>query len=376
MNQKALPALLLTLGLFTAPAFAADSAKPAVPNLGDILDASGITMSGYLDMAYNHLSTAAGSTTFRAFDTEANSFNLHQLGLIIAKQPKEGFGGLVNVTAGEDASVTKSYGWNTSEFDLTQAYVSYTGGPLTVIGGKFATLAGAELITSPSNPNYSHSLLFTYGPYTHTGLRATYAVSDMVSLIAGVNNGWDQVRDMNRNKTVELGVTASPNKMLSLAASAYSGVEQLSGAPGGVQGKRDFLDLLATINATDKLTFVVNYDTASQENATLVSGSTGKAKWNAIVGYANYQISDQWRVSFRAERFDDKDGYKLGTAAGATSGQKVKDYTLTVAYMPTKSAELRAEVRQDKSDQLMFTQTDGSMSKDQSSFGLQAIYKF
>ncbi len=378
MKQNKLVHMSFALGLVAVPTLtlaAETPAKPAVPTLGDILDASGITMSGYIDAGYNYLSTAKGSNTFRAFDTEKNSFDLHQFALTIAKQPKEGFGGLLNITAGEDAKITKSFGWDTNNLDITQGYVSYAGGPLTVIAGKFATLAGAELITSPSNPNISHSLLFTYGPYTHTGLRATYAMSDTVSFIAGINNGWDQLKDANSNKTLELGVTATPNKMFSLAATGYSGVEPRvmsasSSLPPGPQGNRTLLDLVGTINATDSLTFILNYDVASQVNATATGG---KAKWNTVVGYVNYAINEQWRTSFRAESFDDKDGYRL---LGDGVKRKVKDYTLTVAYMPTKSTELRVEARQDKSDQLDFTGSNGALKKEQVSYAVQALYKF
>ena len=165
------------------------------------------------------------------------SLNLNQAAITVTKAPKEGLGGVINLTAGRDANIFSSYGAgntglaynNGHNFDVTQAYGSYTTGALTVIGGKFATLAGAEVIAGPSNTNYSRSILFGYAiPFTHTGVRATYAATDTVSLIAGVNNGWDQVSDMNSDKTIELGFTAAPNKMFSLAGSYYGGKELAS----------------------------------------------------------------------------------------------------------------------------------------------------
>jgi len=49
------------------------------------------------------------------------------------------------------------------------------------------------VIWSPSNANYSRSLLFGSVPFTHTGVRGTFAVGDTLNLIAGINNGWDQL---------------------------------------------------------------------------------------------------------------------------------------------------------------------------------------
>ena len=374
--------LLAVSCLATAPAlYAADApapapAKPAAPTIGDVLGASGIDISGYVDVAYSHLSGLGAFTSGasdRVFDTEPNSFNLHQAAITIAKQPKEGFGGLVNITTGRDARVIKSFDQTTNDFDVTQAFAQYAGGPITIIGGKYVTLAGAEVINSTANTNYSRSILFGYAiPFSHTGVRATFAANDMVNLILGVNNGWDQVKDMNNQKTVELGVSVTPNKAFAFAAKGYSGTEQVGGFTDKTSGRRDLIDLVGTFNATDQLTFILNYDYGTQENATsLVDGSTIKAKWTGLAFYTNYQPVEQWRLSFRAEYLDDKDGYRTGVI------QKWKEATLTLAYLPTKSMELRAEVRGDKSDKNSFVKSaSGSTSDSQNSVGLQGIYKF
>src|SRR5262249_39183903 len=138
---------------FLAPAAAfaqaAAPAAPAVPTLDKVLDASGISMNGWIDTAYSHADRnieagihGNGLTFPRVFDNQNNSFVLHQVGLQIAKQPKEGFGGLVNVIAGKDAQVIHSFpevaipGNTTSSasmFDITQAYAQYATGALTII---------------------------------------------------------------------------------------------------------------------------------------------------------------------------------------------------------------------------------------------------
>src|SRR5258706_7277786 len=71
-------------------------AAPAAPTLDKVLEASGVSLSGYVDAAYSHADrdVEAGFSP-RVFDGQNNSFVLHQVGLQIAKQPKEGLGGLV-----------------------------------------------------------------------------------------------------------------------------------------------------------------------------------------------------------------------------------------------------------------------------------------
>src|SRR6266852_4663198 len=182
--------------LLIASAVSAALAAPTValaqaaraPTLGQVLDASGISVNGYIDAGYTHadrnIGGAGSGVSTRVFDSQNNSFALHQFGLSVSKLPKEGFGGLVNVTVGSDAQVIHSFpegtGAGSSMFDVTQAYAQYSGGPLTLIAGKFATLHGTEVIWSPSNVNTSHSILFGAIPFTHTGVRATWAVGDTV----------------------------------------------------------------------------------------------------------------------------------------------------------------------------------------------------
>ena len=196
---------------FAAPTLALAQAARA-PTLSQVLDASGLDVSGYIDAGYSYANRnleGAGVTT-RVFDSQNNSFDLHQFGLRVAKQPRQGFGGVVNITAGSDAQVIHAFPEQTavaasSMFDITQAYGQYATGSLTLMAGKFVTLAGSEVIWSPSNGNFSHSMLFGAIPFTHTGVRAGYALSNTVTLYGGINNGWDQLTDANKGKTIELG---------------------------------------------------------------------------------------------------------------------------------------------------------------------------
>ena len=137
LERKLLAAAVL--GAFALPGIvlAADPPKSAIPTLDQVLEASGVSLNGYIDAGYEYSNKEPSD---RVFDTKRNSFDLHQVGLTVAKQPKEGFGGLVNITAGSDAQVIHSNpitNPDSSRFDVTQAYVQYATGAWTVIGGKF-----------------------------------------------------------------------------------------------------------------------------------------------------------------------------------------------------------------------------------------------
>lgn len=372
MKNKLLNSLILAALAAPGVVMAADA--PAAPTLSAVLDASGVSVSGDIDVSYSKLSGIGqftSGTNDRVFDYVPNSFTTQAVDVAISKLPAEGYGGSVEVTMGKDASAIASSGTSlgtTQTFDVTQAFVQDAAGAMTVIAGKFNTLAGAEVIKASGNTNFSRSILFGYAiPFTHTGVRATYKVSDAVSLTGGLNNGWDSAADTNAQKTIELGAALNPTKSFALLASYYSGAESGAGT-----GARSLLDLVATFTVSDSLNFVLNYDNGSQDDAVTVGS---KAKWSGLAAYANYQISDPWRVSVRLETFKDDDGSRTGVNLG-TGGQTWKEGTVTVGYAASKSTELRGEIRKDTSDQAAFAFSDGIARKAQNSLALEAVYKF
>jgi hypothetical protein len=364
---------------FAAPTVALAQAARA-PTLSQVLDASGLNVSGYLDAGYSYANrnVEAGGFTNRVFDSQNNSFALHQFGLQVAKQPSRGFGGVVNITVGSDAQVIHSFPETTagagSMFDITQAYGQYASGPLTLMAGKFVTLAGSEVIWSPSNSNFSRSILFGAVPFTHTGVRAGYAVSDTVTLYGGINNGWDQLTDANKGKTVELGASIIPNKALTINVTGYSGKESAvaPGTPGGgAQDTRNLLNVVATYTINNRMSaggeiLYVNQDRPA-----------GAAKYNGLAGYFTYNLNREWRVSARAEMFDDKNNFHfVPNNQAANTDVKYNEVTATLAYLPNTSVELRGEIRADRSDKGVFINSDGSTAKSMQSLGFQGIYKF
>jgi hypothetical protein len=353
----------------TAPPAAAEPAKPAPGTLAGVLDASGITATGYVAASYYH---SNGYGTDHQFDNKHDSFQLDQAALTLAYQPKEGFGALVNIDAGEDMKILNAAeGSNANTFDVVQAFVQYAAGPLTVIGGKYVTLAGAEVIAPTGNTNFSRSLLFFAEPLTHTGVRATYAASDTLSVVAGVNNGWNYSSlSTSGSKTGELGVAWTPSKTFSLTAQAYVGKDSTFDA------QRTLVDAVATYSATDALTLILSYDWGKQKQH--VAGDPD-LDWNGAAFYTNYALNDQWRASLRLEYLNDKEGFVSGLLG---TPQKLKEGTLTFGYAPVKSFELRMEARYDKSDKATFVRMINNIANanpladSQTGLALQGVYKF
>jgi hypothetical protein len=357
----AAPRLLLAADAPAAPA----PAPPAVPALGDLLTGWGLTVSGDIAASYYHSNGYPGGG-FREFDQDHDSFQLDEAGLQIGYQPKQGIGGYVDIIAGTDAQIlNEAEGNDGNSVDVRQAYLQYATGPLTVIAGKFVTLAGAEVINPSQNTNFSRSLLFTQlEPLDHTGFRATYAVTDTVSVIVGVNNGWNSTDTNFGSKTGEFGATYAPNKMLSFAATGYFGKTS-----DGVD--LSLMDFVGTYNVTSALTLILNVD-ALQTSGDFSSHS----HQNGFAAYANYGFNDNWRLSVRTEYIN-----------FVNYGHEIEG-TVTVGYSPVKNFEIRGELRYDKLSDGLFDsgyaytraynsyEEEDTLANNNSEFAIQGVYKF
>jgi len=338
--------------------------------------------SGYIDGSYNYLvrSNRFTSDVFdRVFDINENGFTLQQAGITLAYQPKNGLGGLITPVIGRDTYIFAPYGWNPDYgsqwvgFAIPQAYLQYAVGTLTFMAGNLIELAGAENLFSYNDTNFSRSILWGYAePFTIMGLRASYIPTEKLTLIVGINNGWDSIRDTSRNKTIELGASYHFNPTFSLAGYAYSGQQRIAErTSSGPTGQRTLIDLIATFNVTEKLSLVTNYDGAIQTKATLPSGNVAEVVWQGIAGYINYIFTEKWRTSVRGEIFSDRNGYRTGVA------QCWKELTLTLGFEPIKNFELRAETRHDFSNVSSFVNKNSiGTNNNQQSYALEAFYQF
>lgn len=205
--------------------------------------------------------------------------------------------------------------------------------------GEFVTSAGAEVIESYSNWNYSRSLLFAWAiPYYHFGLRASVPVTKTLTVGVQVVNAWNNLWGNNTMKNV--GLTAAYTKpKYSLSTNYYVGPNH----PGTTEGKRNLFDTTLTLLPTSKASIYVNYDYA-RDNA--IGG--GHSSWYGIAGAARYQLTKRFAVAGRAEWFDDANGFSTGTV------QKLKEGTITGEYKYNDHLIARLEFRHDSSDQPFF----------------------
>ena len=290
------------------------------------------------------------------FNVRANLAHLNMAKFSLEK-PTGIFGFRVDVGAGQVYDVISAFDRAPDGMKYVhQAFIEIRPNHLHGVQfdfGKFVTSAGAEVIETNANWNYSRSLLFAWAiPYYHLGFRATIPVTK--SFTAGVQlvNGWNNVSDNNDGKT--LGLVANYTwKKVTWSNNYYTGPEN----DDTNKGFRNLYDTTILVNPTDKLSAYLNFDYATNK---LVNTTN---KWSGVAVAARYQLTKQLAIAPRVEVFSDKNGYSTGTA------QRLTEFTLTGEVKVIKYLVTRLEYRRDNSDQAFFGRSaKEGFSKSQSTF--------
>jgi hypothetical protein len=342
------------------------------------------TLSGFVDAYYSYNSNQPANRINQYHNFEINSaqFGLNMIELVADKAPDPtasrlgyhvalGFGQAINqVNATEIGPGGTEL--NFAQY-LKEGYMEYlapVGKGLQINVGKFVTPAGAEVIESKDNWNYSRGLLFAWAiPYFHFGMSAKYAFNDKYALTAYLVNGWNNSVDNNSGKTTGFSFAWTPNKKVSLIENYLVGPEA-SNFNGTF---RHLTDTVLIYSPTSKLSLMANYDYGQDHfiDTTGITPATGPmAHWSGIAGYIKYAFNDKWTVATRGEYFDDHDGFETGAT------QHLSEFTVTLQRTIAKSIISRLEYRRDMSNQDTFPFRTGQFKDNQNTVTVGLIYAF
>jgi hypothetical protein len=353
---------------------ATDSAATAaaLPKWFDDLAVNAFVSTAY---EYNANRPTTGTNSYRVFDFNDNSFNLDVAEVVVqiaASKPNDA-GFRVDFDAGNSIpQISKTQDQAAAQFDLKQAFATYIapiGSGLRFDVGKYVTHLGYEVIEGYDgyNDNYSRSILFGYAiPFTHTGVKASYAFSSKVAGMLEVVNGWDLLRDNNHSKSVGAQLTLTPVAPLSVLLNWIGGPELANDN----HSKRNVFDIVAILKPTDRLTLGVNGDYGIEDGSSRVNPGSD-AIWKGIAGYAVLGLTDKFSVGLRGETFHDDGGVRLGTDTKA----KLSEATLTPTYKFTSHVLARGEVRFDKANQPILARR-GTLTDKQTTVGANVIFVY
>lgn len=343
----------------------------------------GISIGGYLDMSYTYDFNRPNSNPVtgdhaiipgRAFANQNNEINLDALQLYIDRLPKDAgqAGFRIDAMAGKDArALGDLFGGTANDIAIYQAFVSYiapVGNGLTIDVGRFSTWHGFESIESPSNLNFSRSLLYTGAqPFTHTGVRLTYPLNDQWELSGGVTQGWDTsgVEDNNNSWSFHGAVRWMPMESVYIQNSVAYGPETTVNN----HDYRLLYDFVGTWQVAEDWKLGANVDWRRDENQSLKVAGQDADLWG-FAGYVKYNVNEAMYLALRGEYFDDSDGIAWGAI-----NNNLWEITATLGYTWTEGLTTRLEYRHDEADQVMFPDKGGVKDK-QDTISVEVLYTF
>ncbi len=218
---------------------------------------------------------------------------------------------------------------------------------VTLTMGNFNTFLGYEVISPVGNFNYSTSYLFSYGPFSYTGIKIDISLTEKFSLMLAV---------MNPTDATEFNPTG----------------DYAFGAQLGYSGQ--YLNFI-TENGGFEIDFTGGFDISDDFYLGLNAAyyDNDDIGFSGVAIYPQYATSENFTLGFRGEYFvENGDFGAIGTGVADSS---VFAATFTGSYT-IKDLTLKPEFRIDTASDEAFMDKDLINTKGLSSFLLAAIYSF
>lgn len=310
------------------------------------------TLSGSIDTYFRgNLNAANDATKVAPGSSFANApgFSLGMINIIAGYEgEKVGFvADMVYGPRGNDAVFGSPAG---SAQIVNQLYAYWNvSDKVTVTMGNFNTFLGYEVISPTANFNYSTSYLFSYGPFSHSGIKADIALSEKSSLMLALMNPTDAT-EFNPDGKYSIG-----------AQYGYSG---------------QYFNVLLNPDSYE-LDFTGGFDVSESFFLGLNAAyfkATDAADFYGVAIYPQYATSENFKIGLRAEYFAETDG-DFGAIGTGVADSSVFATTLSANYT-VGSLTIIPELRLDSASDDFFLNNSGDPAKGLSSFLLAAVYSF
>ena len=268
---------------------------------------------------------------------------------------------------------------------MPQLYADVAFKDVSLRLGHCYCITGYESVPAIANFFYTHAYSMMYQPFTLTGAIGSWKPEDTLTVYAGIHDGWNNFSDpmpmqgpwhiVNQSYPGAASTAAfiggaifrSEDGEQSLAVLGTSGNELSPLGPqpadGSLVGNRTLVSTVYTNTLTDRLSYVVQADTAWQFNSALPAGNVGQqpglAQWYSFAQWVFWKFNDRWTGGVRLEYFRDNNGYVFylpfrnvaqannpGYYTGGFAGN-FWDLTWGLNYRPSSRWVLRPELRYD-----------------------------
>lgn len=362
MLRKFLTVTTIIVASFSS-VFAQDSTKKGNLTLSGSVDA-------YYRYNFNNAKDSAQTNNYTSFTNSQNSFELGMASLkadyTIGKVEGVidlGFGRRAEEFSYADGNGVPAGSGDgfTSLASVKQAYVSFAPSDKVKFSmGKWATHVGYELLDAYLNRNYSMDYMFSYGPFSHTGLKMDVTPSSNFAFMVGVVNPTDMATASFAKKFFIAQVHLATTDTKVNGYVNYVGGKDMTDA-----GINQF-DVVVTGTVSSKFNIGYNGSIKSVKP----SGGSSDSWWGSAL-YLNYDPTTVFGLTARGEYFSDKKGV-------AGFGTNIFDFTLS-GNVRIDNLTIIPEFRVDAAKDPLFyknTDTGSPTAKGTGTFILAATYHF
>jgi len=346
------------------------------PN-GDAWKASRFQIYGWEDFSGN-LSTSHNDKTQSAnfpesYDLRSNRLEENQFVLYLERTPDEcqtdhfDWGFRISGVYGLDYRYMISRGFLSDQlikdnhyygFDMPMMYgniyVPWVAEGMNICFGRFISLADIEAQLAPNNLMSSHSLLYTFDPYTQWGVASTIKMNKNWTVQLGLTDGNDVApwqHDPGREATGTAMVQwVSDNNMDSI----YGGANAFNNANFGYNNIQQYVATYSHKFSEKVWTstegwymFQRNATTAPTADVPYQNGafpvSPGFVHEWAFLNYTMWRIGPGLFFTVRNEVFDDAEGNRTGYAT------VYSEHSIGFTWWPDKLITIRPELRYEHS---------------------------
>jgi Putative beta-barrel porin-2, OmpL-like. bbp2 len=333
---------------------------------GQALKDSHIQIYGWIEPGVN-ISTNHHTNSPAGYDYVPNSVQMDQIATYIERVPDEvqtdhidwGFR-LANLWGTDYRYTTMNgllsqqllkhnqmYGDDPAMF-YGDLYIPWVAQGMNIRAGRYISVPGIEAQLAPNNYFFSHSLLYTFDPFTDIGLLSTVKL----------NNNW----------TIQFGIQAGHDTMLGTSSAQPSGVacvsyttssnnDNIYACANGINGgnyaynNQQHYDVTWYHRFNDRLHMSTEAYYMFQNNVPTVPTITGTlgaqcktgtkctAPVYAALNYFMYEISPTDTIGFRNEIFDDAEGARTGFKT------TYSEHTVSWTHWLSTAMMVRPEVR-------------------------------
>jgi hypothetical protein len=263
-----------------------------------------------------------------------------------------------------------AYNDGNSRLAVKQLYLSYSPNATFKFSfGTWATHVGYEVLDAYLNRNYSMSYMFTYGPFSHTGLKADIRLTGKTAVMVGISNPTDyrSAPGMPKSFIAQLSTASKDDKFKAL----------LNFVDGKQTEEKNLLqeDLVLTYAISGKFSLGYNgtYQALTLKNE---NKEQRRLNWWGSALYVNADPRNWIGFTLRAEHIGNKDGW-------ITNGVGTDTYELGNIFEFTLSANIHIdnltvipEFRMDHGENAGFYKNSTQLTKSTGSFLVAATYHF